>query len=148
MQNKATKKKGPPGGCLTCGGDHYDKQCPTRTQDGKAQRNPLPNYKIIFQQRIHTMVDNRQEKYQITPNETTGMLYGNLVSILIDTRATENFISPIMLGRFPKRTIFMANAWLVEYTNQSRSRVEQYLFKARVEIPSFIIKVNLYMWSL
>lgn len=122
--NKGLEKKGPLGGCFTCRGEHYANQCPTKNQHGQQERNPLPPQQTVFQQRIHATVDNRQAEYQVTPIETPGMLYGNLITILIDTGVIECFISPKLLGRFPKRTVFMAKSWTVEYANQTRARVE------------------------
>lgn len=39
----------------------------------------------------------------------------------------------------------MANSWTVEYANQTRARVEQCLFEARLELPRLTTKVNLYV---
>lgn len=77
--------------------------------------------------------------------ETPGTLYGVPIMILIDTRATENFISPKFLSKFPKRTSFMTNPWYLEYANQSRARVEKCLFGARVDFPNFTTEVDLFV---
>ena len=90
-------------------------------------------------------MDSRQAEQQIGPIESPGKIYGNPVSILIDTGASECFISPKLLSRFPKRSSFMAKPWMVEYANQSRAKVEQCLFEARVHFPNFSTKLNLYV---
>lgn len=67
------------------------------------------------------------------------------MSILIDTGASECFISPRLLSRFPKRSSFMGKSWIVKYANQSRAKVEKCLFEAQVEFPNFSIELNLYV---
>ena len=69
-------------------------------------------------------MDSRQAEQQIGPIETPSKIYGNPLSILIDTRASKCFISPRLLSRFPKRSSFIAKLWTVEYANQSRAKVE------------------------
>ncbi|XP_059076863.1 disease resistance protein RUN1-like [Cryptomeria japonica] len=138
-----SEKKGPPGGCFNWVGNHYANQYPTKPPGGQHQRNPLPPQQAVFEQRIHAVVDNRQVEYQFTPVETLGTLYGIPINILIDTGATENFILPKLLSRFPRRASFMVNSWTVEYANQSRAKVEKYLFGARVEFPNFTSEVDL-----
>ena len=113
--NKNNEKKGPPGGCYNCGGEHYMKQCPVKPNNHQSQRPLLPQQQQAFQQRIHATLDNRQAEQQIGPIETPSKIYGNPVSILIDTRASECFISPKLLSRFPKRSSFMAKPWIVCY---------------------------------
>ncbi|XP_057868200.2 uncharacterized protein LOC131075379 [Cryptomeria japonica] len=39
----------------------------------------------------------------------------------------------------------MANAWTIEYANRSRAWVEQCLFEANVELPTFATEVNLFV---
>lgn len=39
----------------------------------------------------------------------------------------------------------MEKSWVVEYTNQTRATMDQYLFEAMVELSSFSTKVNLYV---
>ena len=39
----------------------------------------------------------------------------------------------------------MAKPWTVEYANQSRAKVEQCLFEARVDFPNFSTELNLYV---
>ena len=42
----------------------------------------------------------------------------------------------------------MAKPWIVEYANQSRAKVEQCLFEARVDFPNFSTELNLYVTPL
>ena len=77
--------------------------------------------------------------------EVLGKLYGKNISILIDIGATEIFINPKILSRFPKRTGYMGKPWTVEYANQTKARVEQCLFEAELELPRWSTKVNLYV---
>ena len=107
--NKSNERKGPPSGCFNCGGDHYANKCPVKTNINQLHQPLLPQQQHVYQQRIHATLDNRQVEQQIGLIKTSSKIYGNPVSILIDTRASECFISLKLFSRFPKRSSFMAN---------------------------------------
>ena len=121
------------------------KQCSVKPNNNQSQRPPLPQQKQAFQQRIYATLDSWQAEQQIGPIETPSKIYENPVSILIDTGASECFISLKLLSRFPKRSSFMAKPQTVEYANQSKAKVEQCLFEAQVDFPNFSTELNLYI---
>ncbi len=55
--DKNNEKRGPPGGCFICKGNHFRRQCPNLNQQ---QRPSLPQQQQVFQQRIHAAFHNRQ----------------------------------------------------------------------------------------
>lgn len=69
---KNNEKRGPPGGCFICEGNHFKRQCPNLNQ----QQRSLPQQQQVFQQRIHAALDNRQAEQQLGPIETPGKIYG------------------------------------------------------------------------
>lgn len=101
----------------------------------------MPSQQATFQQRIQIAIDNFQEEFQIAPIETLGTLFRVPISILIETSATENFIAPRVLSKFPRRDGYMENPWTIKYENQSKDMVEQCLFEAKDL--SFSTKVNI-----
>ncbi|XP_059068640.1 uncharacterized protein LOC131859116 [Cryptomeria japonica] len=123
------EKKGPPGGCFNCGGNHYANQCPTKPSRGQHQRNPLPPQQAVFQQRIHATVDNRQVEYQFTPVETPveyanqsraqveQCLFGARVEFSNFTSEVDLFVAP--LGTYD---VILGMKWL----GQHRARVNYF----------------------
>lgn len=139
------RKRGTNIGCFTCGGDHFARECPNRSSRSRSYGNLLPTQQAMFQQKIHATMDDHQAEYQVTPIETLGILFGLPIYVLIDTGATENFISPRLAKKLSRMVGYMATSWDVEYANQTREKVEQCLFDARIELPCFSIEVNLYV---
>ncbi|XP_057866244.2 uncharacterized protein LOC131073765 [Cryptomeria japonica] len=72
-------------------------------------------------------------------------LFGQSVSILIDTRATEYFIDPKVVSRISVRPSYISNAWMVQYGNRAEQRVDTCLFCSELELSSFQTQVNLYV---
>lgn len=77
--------------------------------------------------------------------ETPANLFGLPISILIDTGATKFFISPRIENQLSRKAGHMAMTWNVEYANNTREKVDQCLFEARIELPIFSTEVNLYV---
>lgn len=99
----------------------------------------------MFQQKIHVSMDDHQAEYQVTLIETPSILFGSPIFVLIDTSAIENFISPRVAKQLSRKVGYMEMSWDVGYANQTRAKVDQCIFEARIELPSFSTKVNLYV---
>lgn len=83
-------------------------------------------------------------EYQITLVEVSGTFSRIPISILIDTGAKKKK-SPRIVHKMSRKFGYMKKSWVVECANQTRAKVSQCLFEARVELPSFSIEVNLYV---
>ncbi|XP_057851716.1 uncharacterized protein LOC131061877 [Cryptomeria japonica] len=112
---------GPKDVCYNYGGNHYALNCLhlTPTQRGG-------NQQAASQHQIHTMVDNCQADFQASPIQMTGKLFGQSVSILIDTKATECFTNPKVVSRLSIRPGCMSNAWMVQYGNRAKQRLAEH----------------------
>ena len=87
--DKSTAQLGPHDGYFLCEGDHYA----TRCHPWNAPRNGPK-----VQHQIHEAMDHRQAKFQATPLQLTGKLYGCEVSILINTNSRESFVDPSVVS--------------------------------------------------
>lgn len=74
--------------------------------------------------------------------------FGLPISILNDTSATKNFISLRIAKKISRKAGHIAMSCDVVYANQTRAKVDQCLFKAKIELLSFSIEVNLYVTPL
>ncbi|XP_057856757.2 uncharacterized protein LOC131066084 [Cryptomeria japonica] len=139
-RNRSDGHPGPRDGCYNCGGNHYASNYLQRstTQRGRNQQGASLHL-------IHTTVDNCQADFQASPIQVTSKLFGHSVSILIDTGANECFIDPKIVSRLSIRPGYMSHAWMVQYGNQAKKRVDSCLFCSDLELPNFQTWVNLYV---
>lgn len=139
-KSRSGGNSGPKDGCYNCGVNHYATNCPHRipTQRGASQQG-------ASQHQIHATVNNCQADFQASPIQITGNLFGQSVSILIDTGAIECFIDPKIVSRLSVRFGYMPNTWMVQYWNRAEHRVDSCLFCSGLELSSFQTQVNLYV---
>ncbi|XP_057814098.2 uncharacterized protein LOC131028004 [Cryptomeria japonica] len=142
-KNRSGRHPGPKDGYYNCGENHYASKCPqyTTSQRGGNQQG-------ASQHQIRAMVDNRQADFQASPIHMTSKIFGQSVSILIDTGATKCFINPKVVSILSIRLGYMSNTWMVQYGNQAEKRIDSCLFCSDFELPCFQTQVNLYVTPL
>eukprot|EP00253_Pinus_taeda_P028988 PITA_28988 len=80
-------------GCWTCGGPHYERDCPQKTGNTNSIKNATTVEDLGKAHHIQVVVNNHQVKHQSTVLETSGNIDGMSFVILIDPGATDSFIS-------------------------------------------------------
>lgn len=88
------EKKGPLGGFFNYVRGHYVNQCPNKGQGNQFQRYSVISKENFLAKDSCSCMDNFQEEYKVAPIETTSILFGIPISILIDIGASQSFITP------------------------------------------------------
>jgi len=90
-------KTSPLGGCWSCGGPHFERDCPKKKLEVPSSQSQTTVGDMGRAHRIHAVVHDRQAEHQSSVLETKGKLNNFSISVLIDPGATESFISPNVL---------------------------------------------------
>eukprot|EP00253_Pinus_taeda_P025071 PITA_25071 len=94
-----SRRKAPKRGCWTCGGPHYEMDCPQKTGNTNSIKNSTTVGDLGKAHHIHATVNNRQVEHQFVVLETSGNIDGMSFVILIDRGAIDSFISLNALSR-------------------------------------------------
>jgi hypothetical protein len=95
--------------------------------------------------RIHETVNNRHEKHQSTMLETSGTIFDQNFSILIDPGATERFISSETLKRIKLKVVEQDEFRYVEMASGAKQKVGGKVVDCRINLGDFVTRSDLYV---
>jgi predicted aspartyl protease len=96
-------------------------------------------------QRIHAVVNNLQVEHQSTVLKTTGTVADQTLSILIDTGATESFISGAVIKRIKVKAVEQDEFSFVEMASRAKHKVGGKVTSCIVNLGEFVTRANLYV---
>jgi hypothetical protein len=94
---------------------------------------------------IHTVVNNRQAEHQSTMLETTGTITDHTLSVLIDPRSTESFISGAALKRIMVKEVDQNEFIFVEMVSRAKQKVGGKVTGYTLNLGEFVTTTNLYV---
>jgi hypothetical protein len=94
---------------------------------------------------IHAVVNNHQEEHQSTMLETTGTITDHTLSVLIDPRATESFISGAALKRIKVKAVDQNEFSFVEMASGAKQKVGGKVIGYALNLGEFVTRANLYV---
>jgi hypothetical protein len=94
---------------------------------------------------IHAAVNNCQAEHQSTMLETTGTVADQTLSILIDPRATESFISGVTLNKIKVKAVKQDEFSFVEMASGAKQKVGGRVMGCALNLGEFVTRVNLYV---
>ena len=93
--------------------------------------------KIATNHKIHAITNQLTLDNQTTLTILEGILYGKIVSILLDSNATDSFISSYLLHVLPVKSKLLEESWKVEFASSRKCKVTKYLENATLNLPNF-----------
>ena len=94
--------------------------------------------------RINATLENQQAEYQTSMVEIEGMINHTPITILIDPRASLNYISPKMVKKCKLPVEKFKNSWLVQLATGAKRKVTCFVKECAVVMDHFetIVKLN------
>jgi hypothetical protein len=94
---------------------------------------------------IHAVVNNRQAEHQLTMIETRGTITDHTLSVLIDPRAIESFISGAALKRIKVKVVDQNEFTFVEMASGAKQKVGGNVIGYALNLGEFFMRANLYV---
>jgi hypothetical protein len=79
--------------------------------------------------RIYVALDNKQAEFQSHMIEVEGKINNQHIVILIDSRASHNYLDPKMVERFQLPRSKLGKPWLVQLATEAKRKINE-MFKA------------------
>jgi hypothetical protein len=131
------------GPCYTCGAmGHISRECPQKGNQRAAMSDPTVG-DMGQSHRVFAVVDNRQAEHQASVIEASGMIRGRAVSILLDTGATDSFVSPLVVERCGLVATRQDVRWEVELASGARVSVTSMVRECPIQIGSLTTLADL-----
>jgi len=87
--------------------------------------------------RINAALEKRQANYQTSMVEVEGKINQTPISILIDPRASLNYISPNLVEKCKLPVEEFANSWLVQLATGAKRKVISFVKNCAVAMDQF-----------
>lgn len=101
--------------------------------------------KTTTSHKIHTITNKLALENQTTLMILEGTLCHKMVSIMLDSDATNSFISSYLLHALPIKSKLLEESWKVEFALGQKCKVTKYLENATIDIPNFKSNIHLHL---
>eukprot|EP00253_Pinus_taeda_P027545 PITA_27545 len=143
-----SRRQVPRKGTWTCGGPHYERDCPQKTGNTNSTENATTVGDLGKAHCIHAAVNNRQVEHQSTVLETSSNIDGMSFVILIDPGATDSFISLNALSMIKHKATPQYEFRHVEMACGMKRNVGKMVKDCEVDLGVCNTKVSLYSTTL